>query len=172
MNGSINPQRRDSEIWSISTSSNFCRFLAGKTSPTNKGYIKVRIFIKKYIEARETYNPVDFDTSAKRYIRLSSTDSIYSQYIRYITLDVNNPKIIYNTKNTTYMKTKSWSKLDTNKHVCRFSVIETAGEGKVLNKIAIVEVQYQDAINLAQEDQNFNPVGFTVIGYRVDDDNS
>ena len=169
----VSMKRIDPFVIQVDQASGSISIVNHLTSDTLSAYDSLsRYFIKKYIEARETYNPVDFDTSAKRYIRLSSTDSIYSQYIRYITLDANNPKIKYNTKNTTYIKTKSWSKLDTNKHVCRFSVIETAGEGKVLNKIAIVEIQYQDVVNLAQEDQNFNPVGFTVIGYRVDDDNS
>ena len=33
-------------------------------------------FIKKYIIARETYNPVDFSTEAKRIVRLLSSNSI------------------------------------------------------------------------------------------------
>jgi type IV secretion system protein VirB8 len=130
-----------------------------------------RYFIKKYISARETYNPVDFETTARKYIKLTSADRIYSSYYNFISNKDNNPKIYYGTNNTTYIKTKSWSKIDKNKHVCRFSIHETLGDMKVYNKIAIVEIEYV-AMQLSDSDQDINPVGFQVKNYRVDDDNS
>lgn len=39
-----------------------------------------RYFIKKYVTARETYNPVDFDTLAPDVIRLFSAPNIYGFY--------------------------------------------------------------------------------------------
>ena len=129
-------------------------------------------FIKKYIIARETYNPVDFDSTARKYIQLTSQPDIYNQYRSYISQKVNDPRIIYGVNNVTYLKVKSWSKIDQNKHICRFSVYETLGAAKVYNKIAVVEINYVNAPNTSEEDRDINPVGFLVTGYRVDDDNS
>jgi type IV secretion system protein VirB8 len=130
-----------------------------------------RYFIKKYISARETYNPVDFDTSARKYIQLTSTNFIYRIYYQFISDKANDPRILYGTNNVTYMKVKSWSKLDKTKYVCRFSIHQTLGDMKVFNKIAIVEIDYVPT-ELSDEDKDINPVGFQVINYRVDDDNS
>jgi type IV secretion system protein VirB8 len=129
-------------------------------------------FIKKYIIARETYNPVDFDSRARKYIQLTSQPDIYKQYRSYISQKVNDPRIIYGANNVTYLKVKSWSKIDKKKHICRFSVYETLGAAKVYNKIAVVDINYLDSPNLSEEERDINPVGFLVTGYRVDDDNS
>ncbi len=130
-----------------------------------------RYFIKKYINARETYNPVDFETAARKYIRLTSTDPVYYAYYRFISDKTNDPRAIYGLNNVTYMRTKSWSKLDRNKYICRFSIHQTLGEMKVFNKIAIVEIDYVP-MQLSDIDTDINPVGFQVKNYRVDDDNS
>ena len=130
-----------------------------------------RYFIKEYVSARETYNSVDFSTRARTMIKWMSNGDIYSQYLGYIRNDENNPSVIYGTDNTTYLKTKSWSKLPDGTFVYRFSVHETAGQQRVFNKIAIINFEY-DAIELSESQQDINPVGFTVTGYRVDNDNS
>jgi type IV secretion system protein VirB8 len=128
-------------------------------------------FIKKYVIARETYNPVDFDTEAKQIIRLLSTPRVYTSYRGYIRNETINPQIKYGQKNTTYLILKSWSKLSDNKYIMRFSVNETDGARKVYNKIAVVSFEYI-AMELSEKDKEINPVGFQVIDYRVDDDNS
>jgi type IV secretion system protein VirB8 len=130
-----------------------------------------RYFIKKYISARETYNPIDFETTARKYIKLTSADRVYSMYYNFISNKDNNPKIYYGNNNTTYIKTKSWSKIDKNKHVCRFAIHETSGDMKIRNKIAIVEIDYVQ-MQLSEADQDINPIGFQVQNYRIDDDNS
>ena len=128
-------------------------------------------FIKKYVIARETYNPVDFNTEARRTIRLLSTNSVYWDYRGYIRNEEIDPSIKYGQKNTTFLLVKSWSKLAENKYIMRFSINETAGAKKVFNKIAVVEFQYVP-IELTEEDKDVNPVGFQVTAYRVDDDSS
>jgi type IV secretion system protein VirB8 len=130
-----------------------------------------RYFIKEYVSARETYNPVDFDTRSRTLIKLMSNPNIYSEYLGYISNDTNNPSVIYASNNTTYLKTKSWSKLSDGSFVYRFSVNETTGQKKIYSKIAIISFTYK-AIELSEDQQDINPVGFTVTGYRVDDDNS
>lgn len=128
-------------------------------------------FIKKYIIARETYNPVDFSTEAKRIVRLLSSNSIYWDYRGYLKNEAVDPTIKYGQKNTTYLVVKSWSKLADKKYIMRFSINETAGAMKVFNKIAVVEFQYLP-MELTESDKDVNPVGFQVTGYRMDDDSS
>ncbi|MGV2432469.1 MAG UNVERIFIED_CONTAM: virB8 family protein [Rickettsiaceae bacterium] len=130
-----------------------------------------RYFIKKYVIARETYNPVDFDTRARKIVRLLSNGQIYSVYIGYIKNKDNDPTISYGQKNTTYLTVRSWSKLDAKRYVLRFAISETLGDKKTTNKIAIVDYQYVP-MSLAPEDEDINPVGFQITGYRVDDDQS
>lgn len=130
-----------------------------------------RYFIKKYVIARETYNPVDFETEARKTIRLLSTSEIFWNYIGYIKNKDIDPTIIYGQKNTTFLLVKSWSKLDKTKYMLRFSINETSGAKKVFNRIAVVEFDYIP-IELTEEDRDINPVGFQIKGYRVDDDNS
>lgn len=130
-----------------------------------------RYFIKKYVAARETYNPVDFDTNAMNTVRLLSSNSVYWNYRGFIRNEENNPVIKYGQKNTTYMTVKSWSKLAKNKYILRFSLHETAQNRLVYHRIAVVEFEYL-AMELSEQDRDVNPIGFQVIGYRVDDDSS
>jgi type IV secretion system protein VirB8 len=132
-----------------------------------------RYFIKKYIIARETYNPVDFDTEARKVVRLYSTNGIYSTYLGYIRNPQVDPTITYGQKNTTFLIVKSWSKLNnsSNKYMVRFSINETAENKRTFNRLAVVDFQYS-AMELTEDQRDINPIGFQVTGYRVDDDNS
>ena len=128
-------------------------------------------FIKKYIVARETYNPVDFTTLAKDTVKLLSANSIYWEYRGYLRNEATNPAIKYGQKNTTFLVVKSWSKLNANKYILRFSTNETAQSRRTYNKIAVVEFKYIP-MELTEKDKDINPLGFQVTGYRVDDDSS
>jgi type IV secretion system protein VirB8 len=130
-----------------------------------------RYFIKRYVSARETYNPVDFAYS-KKVVRLLSTPSVFSNYLGYIRSKEHDPTILYGQNNTTYLTVKSWSKLDAKTYMLRFFITETSGAMRVLSKIAVVNIGYV-AMELTNEDErDINPIGFQVIGYKVDDDNS
>lgn len=128
-------------------------------------------FIKKYVIARETYNPVDFTTLANKTVRLLSANSIYWDYRGYLRNEEVNPAIKYGQKNTTFLVVKSWSKLNDNKYILRFSINETAQARRIFNKIAVVEFKYIP-MELTEKDKDINPLGFQVTGYRVDDDSS
>ncbi len=130
-----------------------------------------RYFIKKYVIARETYNPVDFDTEARKIVRLLSSSSIFWNYLGYIKNKEIDPTITYGQKNTTFLLVKSWTKLEPKKYMLRFSINETAGNKKVFNKIAVIDFGYVP-MELTEAERDINPVGFQVNGYRVDDDNS
>ncbi|MCC8417519.1 MAG: virB8 family protein [Rickettsia endosymbiont of Bryobia graminum] len=130
-----------------------------------------KYFLKRYLIARETYNPVDFDTEARKTVRLLSTSSVYYAYLGYIKNKDYDPVIKYAQNNTTFLTIKSWSKLDSTKYIIRFSITETVGNKSVFNKIAVVSFAYV-AMELTDADRDINPIGFQVNGYRVDDDNS
>jgi type IV secretion system protein VirB8 len=130
-----------------------------------------RYFIKKYVIARETYNPVDFDTEARKIVRMLSSSTIYWNYLGYIRNKEIDPTLIYGQKNTTFLIVKSWSKLDAKKYMLRFSVNETAGDKRVLSKLAVIDFDYVP-MELTETERDINPIGFQVTGYRVDDDNS
>jgi len=128
-----------------------------------------KYFIKKYVIARESYNTVNFGSITKNILRVLSSENVFWEYMSYI--KTNDPSKLYGDKNSTYITTKSWSKIDTNKYVLRFTVTETQGNQKVYNKIAIIGIRYI-SMELSQDELDINPVGFQVIGYKVDDDNS
>jgi len=136
-----------------------------------------RYFIRKYISARETYNPVDFATTARTTVRLFSTSSVYFNYLGYIRNKDNDPTLKYKQDNTTYLTVKSWSKIspdksdNLDKYIVRFSITEATGSQMVYNKIAVVSYSYIP-MQLTDAELDINPVGFQVNGYRVDDDNS
>jgi type IV secretion system protein VirB8 len=130
-----------------------------------------KYFIKKYLIARETYNPVDFDTEARKVVRLFSSSQIYWSYMSYIKNKLIDPTLMYGQNNSTFLVIKSWSKLDKNRYMVRFSINEISGDKKVLNKLALVDFQYVP-MELVDADRDINPVGFQVNGYRADDDNS
>ena len=130
-----------------------------------------RYFMKKYVIARETYNPVDFSTEARKVIRILSSSNIYWNYLGYISNKEIDPTLVYGQKNTTFLIVKSWSKLANKKYMLRFSVNETAGDKRVLNKLAVIDFDYIP-MELTEVERDINPIGFQVTGYRVDDDNS
>ena len=127
--------------------------------------------MKKYLIARETYNPVDFDTYAKKVVRLLSTPPIYGAYLNYIRDKDRDPTILYGQKNTTSITVKSWSRLNEGCYIVRFSLSESAGSMRVFNKISVIEYTYT-AMTLTDDERDVNPVGFQITAYRVDDDNS
>ena len=168
----INTKRFDPFVIQIDDTTGIAKVVNPLTSTVLSGNEALaQYFIKKYIIARETYNPVDFSTEAKRVVRLLSANSIYWDYRGYLKNEAVDPTIKYGQKNTTYLVVKSWSKLADKKYIMRFSINETAGAMKVFNKIAVVEFQYLP-MELTENDKDVNPVGFQVTGYRMDDDSS
>lgn len=168
----INTKRFDPFVIQIDDTTGIAKIVNPLTSNVLSGNEALaKYFIKKYIVARESYNPVDFETLARKNVRLLSTGAVYWGYRGYLRNEEVNPAIRYGQKNTTYLQVKSWSRLADNKYIMRFSVHETAQKKKTFNKIAVVEFEYVP-MELTEQERDINPVGFQVTGYRVDDDNS
>ncbi len=168
----INTKRFDPFVIQIDDTTGMAKIVNPVSSSVLSGNEALaQYFIKKYVIARETYNPVDFEKEAMKTVRLLSSNSIYWNYVGYLKNDLVNPVVKYGQKNTTYLLVKSWSKLTEKKYMFRFSINETDGNRKIFNKIAVVEFDYLP-MELTESDRDINPVGFQVTGYRVDDDNS
>ncbi len=130
-----------------------------------------KYFMKKYLIARETYNPVDYQVYAQKVVKLLSTPNMYGNYLNYIRNPNTDPTIVYGNNKTTSLVIKSWSKLEENNYIVRFAIKENTQNGNIKNKIAVIKYAYTN-MALTEEDRDINPVGFQVLGYRVDDDNS
>ena len=168
----INTKRFDPFVIQIDDTTGMAKIVNPVNSEVlNGNEALAQYFIKKYVIARETYNPVDFSTTANKTVRLLSSNSIYWSYRGYLRNDEVNPTIQYGQKNTTFLIAKSWSKLSDTKYILRFSINETAQSRRVFNKIAVIEFQYVP-MELNEKDKDINPIGFQVTGYRVDDDSS
>ncbi len=168
----INTKRFDPFVIQIDDTTGMAKIVNPITSSAiNGNEALAQYFIKKYVIARETYNPVDFDKEAKKTVRLLSSSSIYWEYRGYLKNESVNPSIRYGQKNTTFLLVKSWSKLSENKYILRFSINETGGARNIFNKIAVVEFKYTP-MELKEQEKDINPIGFQVTGYRVDDDSS
>lgn len=168
----INTKRFDPFVIQIDDTTGMAKIVNPVSSSVLSGNEALaQYFIKKYVNARESYNPVDFDKESRKTVRLLSANSIYWEYRGYLKNEEVNPGIKYGQKNTTFMLVKSWSKLEKKKYILRFSINETAGARAVFNKIAVVEFNYVP-MELTEKDKDINPIGFQVTGYRVDDDSS
>lgn len=168
----VNSKQFDPFVIQIDDSTGIAKIVNPLTTGVlNGNEALAKYFIKKYVTARETYNPVDFETEARKNVRLLSANNIFWDYIGYIRKDDNNPLVRYGQKNTTYLTVKSWSKLADNKYLLRFAITETAQAQRVLNKIAVVQFEYLP-MELTETERDINPIGFQVTGYRVDNDNS
>ena len=124
-------------VGKVSTSKSFSPFViqieertgsAKVVNPVNSNLLSgnealARYFIKKYLIARETYNPIDFENNVRKVVRLYSTPEIYRDFIGIIRNPLNDPTILYGQKNTTYLRVKSFSRL-ADKYFVRYSIIE------------------------------------------------
>lgn len=168
----INAKRFDPFVIQIDDNTGIAKIVNPISSDILSGNESLaQYFIKKYVIARETYNPVDFSKEAKKTVRLLSSNSVYSGYIGYLRNEQTNPSIKYGQKNTTFLTVKSWSKLSDNKYILRFNVNETSGSRQKFSKIAVIDFSYVP-MELTEKEKDINPVGFQVRGYRVDEDSS
>ncbi|MDX1916593.1 MAG: type IV secretion system protein [Rickettsiaceae bacterium] len=170
-------------VGQISSSKSFSPFVV--QIEQNSGYAKVvnpadskllsaddsigKYFLTKYVNARESYNTVDFDLNRK-IVRLFSNSQVYNEYSGYIRNPLNDPTKLYKDKNSTYVKIKSITRLG-DKFFVRFDVCETANTVNIKSKIATVTFEYI-AMQLTDDERGINPVGFQISGYGVSDDKS
>ncbi len=127
-----------------------------------------RYFVKKYVNARESYSAAT-QWSNSRIVMILSKPNVYRQYRNYISK--NNPQNLYGSENNVNITINSWSKLDASTYVLRVTLSEVHGQMKKFNKIVVISYAYK-SMDLTDADFDINPVGFQVTSYSINDDNN
>jgi type IV secretion system protein VirB8 len=131
-------------------------------------------FVMKYIKARETYSTTDYKYNYLTVARLLSSRSVYLAFSRFVNYDPESPILKYGTTVSTNLKLRSIQffrdKEDGNiRAVVRFTIVIEDSRGNKSNKYKIATVSFNYVqMEMNMEQRNVNPLGFQVVGYRVD----
>ncbi len=138
-----------------------------------------RYFLTKYISNRETYNYGSFEYNYFTVIRILSSSSVYAAFRRDVYATNTTSPVRLGSSIQRGAKIKSISFLQPVAGQVGFTAqvrfkIEDSetSSGSVRNtyhKVATINFDYVD-MSLTEEERAINPLGFQVIGYRVDDE--
>lgn len=128
-----------------------------------------KYFLLKYLRARETYDPMDFEFNSTTLVRLFSTNRVYAGYRASLNDDQHNPLKLYGSGGKSTLKIRSIQFFEDNKTQIRFSVLDNGTTGVGHPKIATIKFQFV-GIEAHAADLEINPLGFQVTEYRVDDE--
>ena len=140
-------------------------------------------FMVQYIRARESF----LGTPDRNYInynlvRVLSGNDTFAEYQAGIILsNPDSPGARLGVKGSREVQIGSIKFLDkrelpggeeSRRYLVKVRVIERAGAGssKVLQQLILIEFKYTE-LDLTVEDRYLNPIGYRVLGYRVDNDN-
>lgn len=141
-----------------------------------------KYFLTMYVTARETYNFNTFENNYFKTVRLLSNPPAYSAFRNIVS--ANNPEspVRLGQSSQRMLKIKSISYLQTAKGQSGFTAqirfrTDDAGiengvpgiGGNTRHKVATINFTFSD-LALTEEERAVNPLGFQVIGYRVDDE--
>lgn len=135
-----------------------------------------KYFVLQYINARESYNDINYEYNYRTVVRLLSSSSVYSVFRRFVFSD-DGPIKKYGKGFATTVKLRSVAikSLHTNGGVAtvRFTVgLGKSGESNFSSsqyKIVDVGFIYQP-MQLTPEQIGVNPLGFTVTSYVISDE--
>jgi type IV secretion system protein VirB8 len=137
-------------------------------------------FVVQYVRARETYNLADYQYNYDTIVRLFSQYRVYSSFKTFINNSSQSPVKLYGNNSFTALKIRSVQYFNANEQApgsgdaktaqVRFSVLVDGKDDHKVNKIANIKFTYSKS-EYKQEERFINPLGFTVIEYRVDDEN-
>jgi len=128
-------------------------------------------FIKKYIKARETYDPATYNYNYNTVVRELSADGVYSEFTRSVRqatpLGSGNDGLIN-------IKIKSVKEITPSPDYKGYAVIVRFLQTKTVGGVPNTEhlaatINYQYSIE-GNEDKSVNPMGFQVTSYRVDEE--
>lgn len=130
-------------------------------------------FVRKYIDARETFDTRNYDYFYHKVTRFMSEDRIYKQFLSVLRSgNKDNPIKVLANNETSKISITSITTLKPKVLQIRFVVEGRFGDGSSVrvNRIAIMEYEYYN-IPTEEERRNINPLGFTVTNYRASDEN-
>jgi type IV secretion system protein VirB8 len=130
-------------------------------------------FIKQYIEARETFDPVNYNYYYYKIVKAMSNEMTYRQFL--YTLRSNgkdNPMVLFANNEASMINIVSISILKEKVLQVRFVAEGRFADGKSIraNKIAVIEYDFLN-LEMNEERRYINPLGFIVNSYRSTDEN-
>lgn len=130
-----------------------------------------RYFVWHYINARESYNVVDYEYNYGQVVRLMSSDEMYAKFYRYISGDSPDSPTVLGRVAEKKVKLKSLTFLNSHTAQVRVAVEQVkAGSGSVVyNRIITLDFTFAN-MTLSTEERFINPLGFQVTDYRIDED--
>lgn len=132
-----------------------------------------RYFIWQYVKAREGYDILDYEYNYGQIVRLFSSGQVYNGF--YQMIKASNPESPVNLGRdaTRRVKMKSLGFLNPEKTKAQVRVLmEVTQQGQIkqtYHRIIILDFGFA-LTELTSEERLINPLGFTVTGYRNDED--
>lgn len=140
-------------------------------------------FMVQYIRARESFlGTPDRNYFNYNIVRVLSDTEVFTQYQNDIILsNPDSPGARLGTRGSREVSVGSIKLLDKRnltggeesmRYLVKVRIIErpSSGEGRMLHQLILIEFKYTE-LALTIEDRYLNPIGFRVMGYRVDEDN-
>ena len=130
-----------------------------------------RYFIWRYINARESYNVVDYEYNYGQVVRLMSSGDMYSKFYRYISGDAQDSPTALARTGEKRIKLKSLTFLTPQKAQIRVAIelVKSGTTPIVSNRIITLDFVFSN-MSLSTEERFINPLGFQVTDYRMDED--
>jgi type IV secretion system protein VirB8 len=140
-------------------------------------------FIVQYIRARESFlGSPDRNYFNYNLVRVLSGNEAFTQFQQDIILsNPDSPGARLGVGGSREVQIGSIKLLDkrelpgeeeSRRYLVKVRIVErpAGGTGKILQQLILIEFKYTE-LDLTVEDRYLNPIGFRVLGYRVDDDN-
>ena len=130
-----------------------------------------RYFLYHYITKRETYDISSFEYNYFTFVRLLSDSGVYSAFKRDVgASNPSSPVRLGQSKRTIKIKSMIFPPAISgqNGFVAQIHFVSEDQSG-AKNKVATINFVFSDLV-LTQEERAVNPLGFQVVGYRLDDE--
>ena len=126
-------------------------------------------FIKKYLDARETFDGNNSEYFYKKVVASLSAPDVYRQFNYLIrSNDKSSPISLFTGADSNIVQIISISELKQNTLQVRFIVEGRFPSGTIvkINRIAIIEYSFYN-FDMSEEMRYINPLGFTITSYKV-----
>lgn len=130
-------------------------------------------FIKKYLDARETFDPRNYGYFYNKVVPAFSSPDVLKQFNNLIrSNEKSNPRIAYEDNLDCKVIINSMNEFDNNAIQVRFTVEYVTPDSRKMRITKVATINY-DFVNyeMNEEMRYINPLGFIITGYRVSNEN-
>jgi type IV secretion system protein VirB8 len=130
-------------------------------------------FIKRYVEARETFDTKNYDYFYHKVVKTMSTDAVYRQFLSILrSSSRENPVNLLANNEVSKVTITSITPIKPKVLQVRFVVEGRFSDGSTVrsNRIAILEYNYFN-VEIEEAKRYINPLGFVVTSYKASDEN-